>query len=143
MVKPIKNILDTLFNAQTNWQVQLLQQWETIVGTLKTPVHLLKIFDDTVVIGVQDSCWMQELYLLSPWLIQSINNALDKPRIKHIRFRALGTTQKKEKKETQVCPTPKKIILLTHKENAVLTSVKDDQLRASLKEYLIRCSQQR
>lgn len=143
MATPIKNLLDHLLSQNNNWQLQLLNSWPTIVGGIKTNVHILKIYENTLVIGVQDSCWLQELYLLSPMLIHMINQKLDQPRIKELRFKALGTSEKKLKKETEPARKIQRNISLNAKEQETLASISDEQLRASLKEYLIRCYNER
>lgn len=142
MAQSVKTILDELLANHNNWQLQLLNQWPSIVGSIKTRVHLLKIDTDTLTIGVQDSCWLQELYLLSPLLIGTINQKLDQPRIKHLRFKALGTpitkNEQKNKKTVRILPK----VTLNSKEQETLAQIKDEQLRNALKNYLIRCHQE-
>lgn len=139
MTTPIKSILESLLCHTNNWQLQLLQNWPLIVGSIRTKVQLLKIQEDTLIIGVQDSCWLQELYLLSPLLIKTINEKLDRPRIKKLRFKTVGISDQKEKKKA---PT-KKIVLsprqLSAREEQTLAQIKDEQLRIALKDYLVRC----
>ena len=139
MTVPIKNILNNLFNAQNNWQMQLLNNWPTILGSIKAKVQLLKIHEDTLVLGVLDSCWLQELYLLTPLILQTINEKLDRPRIKKLRFKAIGTPDKKIKKEIPQKKTATKIIHLSPYEEQTLAQISDEQLRQVLREYLIRC----
>lgn len=139
MSVPIKEFLNHLFNEQKNWQLRLLNAWPNIVGLIKTHVELLKIYDDTLVIGVLDSCWLQELYLFSPLLLQKINEHLDKPRIKKLRFKAIGTDNKKIKKNSQEYITiSKQPLVLTSTQKEALAGIEDEQLRDALKNYLIR-----
>ncbi|BDC34924.1 hypothetical protein Noda2021_08820 [Candidatus Dependentiae bacterium Noda2021] len=79
MTTPIKNILNTLFDNNNTWQLRLLANWDDIIGHMQTKVQLLKILDDTLILGVVDACWMQELFLLSNLLIKTINQNLDQP----------------------------------------------------------------
>ncbi len=95
--------------------------------------------DDTLIIGVLDSCWLQELYLLSPLLIQTINEKLDRPRIKKLRLKAVGITDKKVKKEAPKKKLAHRIVQLCPREQETLNKIEDEQLRQSLKDYLIRC----
>ena len=139
MTIPIKNILEHLLGQHNNWQLQLLHNWPTIVGSIRTKVHLLKIQEDTLVIGVMDSCWLQELYLLSPLLIRTINEKLDQPRIKKLRFKTVGITDKKEKKQAPNKKMSCSIVHLSAYEEETLRGIKDEQLRQSLKDYLLRC----
>lgn len=143
MVMPIKTILEGLLNNSENWQLQLLHHWPTIVGSIRTKVQLLKIQDDTLIIGVIDSCWLQELYLLSPLLLKTINEKLDRPRIKKLRFKAVGIADKKEKKESPIKKIVSHTVQLSHQEQARLKEIPDEQLREVLKDYLIRCHREK
>lgn len=143
MTTPIKNILDTLFDNQDKWQLQLLANWDKILGHLKTKVQLVKILDDTLVLGVSDPCWMQELFLLSSLLIKTINQNLDQPRIKYLRFKTIGIKKHKKKERiSQVQEIPKEVLLSTKEERA-LTQIGDQALKEVLKQYLIRCYQEK
>src|SRR5579872_5324196 len=83
----LKDILQSLIHPEKNWKTDLLYKWNEIIGPLHTKVRIEKILDDTLILGVFHSCWMQELYLLSPLLIKTINEKLDQPYIKQIRFK--------------------------------------------------------
>ena len=139
MVISIKKILDDLLSQPNNWQLQLLNNWPIIVGSIRTKVQLLKIQEDTLIIGVFDSCWLQELYLLSPLLIKTINEKLDRPRIKNLRFKMVGISDKKEKKKVPSKRIVSKIVQLSSREQETLNQIKDEQLRQVLRDYLIRC----
>jgi len=139
MATSIKNLLDGILSAHDNWQLQLLAHWPSIVGSIKTNVQLLKIHEDTLVIGVLDSCWLQELYLLTPLLLRSINQKLDKPRITHLRFKALGIKEERVKRNTHVRACAIKQFQLSVREREQLAGIKDEQLRNALQEYLYRC----
>ena len=139
MTVSIKIILNSFLGQQNNWQMQLLNNWPSIVGSIKTKVQLLKIHEDTLVIGVLDSCWLQELYLLSPLLLQTINEKLDRPRIKKLRFKTVGISDVKIKKEKARRKSSTALVQLNPREQKTLAQIKDEQLRQVLKEYLIRC----
>jgi len=90
MALRLKELLHTLIHPEKNWKTNLLYQWHDIIGSLHSKVRIEKIYDDTLILGVFHSCWMQELYLLSPLLIKTINEKLDQPHIKQIRFKHVG-----------------------------------------------------
>ena len=138
MAKNIKELLPSLLKQDDNWKFVLLDSWQSILGALSTKVTLEKIQDDTLILGVQDSCWLQELYLLSNVLIKTINQALDKPRIKNLRFKTTGI-KKVKLAHAQPLKRSNKVVKLSTKENQTLTSIKDEQLRDVLKNFLIRC----
>lgn len=143
MPHDIKKLVHTILHTDANWKVQLLRDWQNILGNLGTKVHLEKIHDDTLVLGVSDSCWMQELYMLSHLLINKINQRLDRPRIKKLRFKTVG-----DQPRMQYKPTPKqeyvvKNITLNPTEQRALEKIKDPQLQDALKGFLIRCYQEK
>lgn len=143
MASSIKSVLDTLLNSQSNWQLQLLSHWPAIIGSMKANVQILKIYEDTLVIGVLDSCWLQELYLLTPLLLRQINEKLDKPRIKNLRFKALGIKEKAAQKNVGNRSCSIKQVHLSLQEKERLASIKDEQLREALQQYLYRCHREK
>ena len=140
MAKPLKILLKNIFPTEQEWKIQLMRNWNSILGDLGNKIRIEKILDDTIVCGVQNSCWMQELYMLSSVLIKTINQNLDKPRIKQLRFKKAGTfTEKKEvvKKRKQL-PLPAHINL-TIRQKKALANIEDNELRTSLEQFLKRC----
>jgi len=143
MAHDIKNLVHTILRTDTNWKLQLLRDWPTIMGNLGTKVHLEKIYKDTLVLGVADSCWMQELYMLSHILLNRINQKLDRPRIKKLRFKTVGaqpptkqpknTRKKRNLTSVQLNPT----------ERRALKKIQDPQLCEALEKFLIRCYQEK
>jgi hypothetical protein len=142
MAKQIKNLLATIFDHKDNWKLQLLQHWPTILGNLNTRVHLEKINDDHLVLGVADSCWLQELYMLSPLLIQTINKKLDVPRIKSLRFKKIGIQKEKEIKAQPAKRLSCKTVPLSVKEQQALHRIEDPELRTAIAAFLRRCQQE-
>lgn len=143
MSQEIKNLLPLVLAQHNNWKFNLLNNWNTIFGALSSRVFLEKIHEDTLIVGVQDSCWLQELYLLSAVLLKTINQTLDQPRIKHLRFKTIGITKQKQR----INKTPKENVTtsvsLTMKEREALTHVKDPELQKALQKFLIRCYQEK
>ena len=139
----IKELLSHLIKARPdNWKTKLLIQWDSIVGHLKTNVRLEKIYENSLVLSVEDSSWMQELYYLSEVLLTTINDNLDKPRITSLRFKNKGSA---EKKATAVTKSTRSSITkrdhtLTIKEKVALEKITDEDLQRALKSFLIRCN---
>jgi hypothetical protein len=138
---PLKDILYSIVYPKNNWKTQLLAQWKTIVGPLENKVYIEKIYDDTLVLGVFHSCWMQELYLLAPLFIKKINEKLDEPYIKQIRFKHSGTKKEKSQKKKPV-PLIKKNVALTKKDESTLNKITDPALKEALKAFRLRCYQE-
>jgi hypothetical protein len=138
----IKQLLPNLLPKEQSWKINLLEQWRTIVGNLKAHVTLLKITDDTITLGVFNSSWLQEMYLLSPFILDTINKSIDQPRIKQIRFKQIAQT-KKSNQHVQSRPTSCALPLaLTKKERAALVAVNDPELRVVLEQFLQRCNRE-
>src|SRR5579872_4876165 len=125
----LKDILQSLIHPEKNWKTDLLYKWNEIIGPLHTKVRIEKILDDTLILGVFHSCWMQELYLLAPLLIKTINEKLDQPYIKEIRFKNIGTKQHKKKKIAPPTIQKKKEIVLTQEDECALAQVTDPALQ--------------
>lgn len=143
MTKHIKSIIETIIAPESNWKLQLLTQWPTILGNVKTKVHLEKINEDSLVLGVTDSCWLQELYMLSPLLIDTINKKLDYPRIKTLRFKKTGVKKKEHKRErSKGQQPPSKQITIVPREYNALKCIKDPELQKVLESFLRRCKQE-
>jgi len=139
MAQHIKTLLHSLVNPQNSWKHTLLQNWRNIFGNLSTKVTLEKIYNNTIVLGVYDSCWMHELYLLSPLLLNKINENLDQDRIKQVRFKQTGRKKRKKNLYPQKPTKSRKEFFLSPTEKSALTKVNDLQLRNALKEFRIRC----
>ena len=139
MAHEIKEILKTVFKNKNNWKIKLLQQWPHILGSLATKVRLEKICGDTLVLGVYDSCWLQELYLLSPVLLKTINEKLESTHIKRLRFKQAGIKKIKKSRENKKRSEQKKEITLTQRERDALTKIKDPGLGKALEGFLMQC----
>lgn len=143
MFKSLKTVIATTIGQPQCWKKKLLADWPTIVGNLHSRMHLEKVYDDTLIIGVYDSSWLNELYLLSNVLIKTINQSLEKPYIKNVRFKhttpIISTAHKKikEKKEEKV---RKKITLNSYEAQALL-KIKDEEMRTALHLFLSRCKE--
>ncbi|MEX0939948.1 MAG: DUF721 domain-containing protein [Candidatus Babeliales bacterium] len=143
MIKPIDQLINSLIIPEHEWKKNLLSNWTDIIGHLSSQVRLEKIDNDSLILGVNDSSWLQELYLLTPILLETINAKLDKPRIKKLKFKQ--TPKKKERiRNIHNCSqTPAKKVTLTKKEQAILNNIEDADLRNALKNFLLRCYQER
>ncbi len=139
MAQPIKNLLTTLIKPKHSWHIQLLSSWDSTLGKLSSKVRLEKIDDDTLVLGVYDSCWMQELYLMTPMLIATINKKLDQPYIKHLRFKRVVARKHTPQPVVLTLPPNHQEVTLKPTEYAALEKIKDPQLSMALQQFLIRC----
>ena len=142
MAADLKELLQTLINPKNNWKTDLLFRWRDIIGSLHSKVRIEKIYDDVIVLGVIHSCWMQELYLLSPLLIKTINEKLDQPYIKEIRFKQMGAKKSKKNSSAPTITKKSKAVTLTKEDERTLAQIADPTLREVLKAFRIRCYQE-
>lgn len=144
MTRSLEQLLHGLFKNE-NWKVKLLSEWETITGNLSNKMRLEKIDNETLIIGVYQSSWMQELYLLSNVLKRSINNHLGSEYVKHLRFKfaAKKKVEKTPIQKTTATQKPVKPIALSQKEQHALGAVKDEELKQALHTFLSRCHYQK
>jgi Dna[CI] antecedent, DciA len=140
MSRPIKELLHTFTQSSDNWQIRLVQNWHTIFGDLSRHITCQKIEHNTITLGVYDSCWMQELYALTPTLLTAINAALDTPHITQIRFKKVTRPVKKSVPDSHKTPFVLHDRILSFTEKQVLAQVRDAELRAALKKFLLRCT---
>jgi len=140
MQSNIKQLLATILPAAKDWKGYLLRNWRNLVGPLHKKMTIEKIGDGVVVFGVHDSCWMQELYLLSPLLLKAVNKNLDHPYVKQVRFKR--AKRKATRSERPTYAAPKKVAPLrppTKQEQDALKAVKDEELRIALDAFRARC----
>lgn len=138
MAQHIKNFLSFAVPKQESWQLFLLQEWNNIVGDLKIQVRLEKIQSDTLTLGVSSPSWMQELYCLSDILINKINQKLEYPHVKKLRFKCSSPKKKILKKVELIKKEPKEFVLTFAQKNA-LEKIQDEQLKNALQNFLVRC----
>lgn len=140
MFKSLKSVLSSSFALSTNsWKSKLLTEWPTIVGNLQDKMILEKIHGDTVVIGVYEASWLQELYMLSTVLIKTINSHLDKPYIKKIRFKHATKNIQKAAYPQKQAPLERKKVTLNALESRALLKIKDVEMQEALHSFLSRC----
>ncbi len=140
----VKNILDSLLqpSSQTEaWKMNLIKNWPTIIGSLHEKVSLQKINATSVVLGVYDSCWIQELYLLSKLILKKINSSLDRPRIETLRFQCIEKKEHIAQKQQASTQRPERTTALKPKEISALQKIHDPELSAALEGLLRKCQQ--
>lgn len=137
-MKLLKNLLSHAFQA--TWKTRLLTDWPTIMGNLADMVTVEKMYDDTLVLGVHDSSWLHELYMLSPVIIKTINAHLEKPYIKTVRLKHASTIKKQAptaKPIVMYSPPPPAVLTIT--EQRALETIKDSELKHAFHQFLSRC----
>jgi predicted lipase len=140
MATPLGSLLTNLMQQAPSWHFTIFSSWESIMGSLSTKVTVERINNNVITLGVYDSCWLQELYHLSPLLKNRINQALDQPHIKELRFKQINAQQRKKyhaKKDNPVAAVA--TLPLTKEEEKVVQTVDDPELQKLLLQFRTRC----
>ncbi len=135
----ISQHIATLLDSFDEWYITLLRDWPAIVGSLSNHMCVERFKDDTLILGVYDTHWIQELHLLAPTIRKTINTYLNKKQIEKIRFKLVERHVAK-KQSTPV--SAKKIEHprrpLSDREKKTLHVIKDQHLRVALQSFLER-----
>ncbi|HBL98518.1 TPA: hypothetical protein DDZ86_02650 [Candidatus Dependentiae bacterium] len=138
----LSQLLGSAFPVATeNWPARLAREWTTAVGDLGERMRLERVMGTTLIIGVFDSHWIQELFMLTPLIIQTINQHLGKPFVTRIRF----VVADKKKTPHHLChkgtPTgePRVKKVMSGRHELVLRSIKDVQLQEALEKFFYNC----
>ena len=140
MAYHIKDSLNALLSKNSDWRINLLSNWSTVMGGLSERVCLEKVKGNCLTLGVYESSWLQELYLLSPTLIKTINEYLQGNYVTELRFKSAAKKKVAAKKDAVTRRrTTAPARALSAEEEAVLAEIKDPQLRSVLQGYLQKC----
>lgn len=142
MAKALHDLVATCLPTG-NWRLTLIKEWPIIFGPLSSRVFIESITDTTLVLGVSDACLMQELYVLSPLILSTVQKSIGNSFIKQVRLkRTHMVTYQKPYKKMHIS-YPIKSVTLTHAETYALECIVDSELKEALRMYCIRCHQER
>jgi len=123
--------------------MNVLQQWETILGPLSKKVVLQRIDSHAVVLAVAHPGLAQELLLLSDLIRSKINAAIGHEAITTIHFKT--ATERRTFSSPQapaaVQPPPPARIPLSPVENKQLSTINNKELRQALAEFYATCKE--
>lgn len=139
MFHSIKQILPTIFDIQKDWRLCLLKNWKSLVGELDCHMRLEKIEGDTLIIGVYEPQWMQELFLLSRVLLNSVNSNLGHNYIRYLRFKLVEKRKFKMEIKNNYSQISNFKYELNCNQKLALTKIHDEQLRDMLQGFLVKC----
>lgn len=142
MVKALHELVATCLPTD-NWRFTLMKEWPTLFGPFSDRVTLEAVRDNTMILGVADSCLMQELYLLSPLIVETIQKTVGTSVIKQVRLKRTDGIMRQKKYTQLPTYTPKKQVSLTRAELHALELINDTELKEALRNYCIRCHQER
>lgn len=145
MFYSIQQIIPDILNTDKNWRNTLLKNWSFIIGQLNCHMRLEKICDNTLIIGVYEPQWMQELFLLSKVIIDQINTNLGHKYITNLKFKLVEKITPNTKNTLNITNSSinkiskKENVLNLHQQNA-LSKIEDEQLKESLYNFFLNCS---
>ncbi len=118
-----------------DWQTRLAREWPNVVGTLSERMRLEQVKGTMLVIGVYDSHWISELFLLTPRIIEEINKFLGSNQVTHLRFVIAKRTSSHKKTEFFENSEQKPRARMSPRQEKVLSSIKDRQLHDALEKF--------
>jgi hypothetical protein len=139
MAFSLQTLVAGMLGGDDDWRKRLVKEWPTMVGDLHTRMRFEKISHDVLVIGVYDIHWMHELYMMSPMILQAINEKLGGNFVAKIRFSVVNKTDRFRKvfdgaSESYIFEKP-----LAERQQKILSTVKDQQLQDALSKLWQRC----
>jgi len=149
MVTRLTDVLMDCLAQQDSWHVYLLRHWNDIMGELHTQVCLERISGETLILGVHDVHWMQELFCLAQELITHINNRLGHNYVKNVRFvlsssrhnpQKINKRAAQQRSVTIATPTTVNEKKLTERQHKALGEITDPQLKDLLRQLMVRGS---
>jgi len=136
----IQKLLNSCWQNKTaGWKLKIISDWPLIIGNLQEHARVEKVYDDAILLGVYDTCWMQELHLLSNIIIKKINNHLGHPYIQQIRLKYVQKHEFLAKNTTSSLPKTQISHILSTDEQIALGKIKDPDLRLAMTHFLERC----
>ncbi len=136
----ISKLLNSCWSGKTaGWKLKIISDWPIIMGSLHEHARVEKVYDDAILLGVYDTCWMQELHLLSNMIIKKINNHLAHPYITQIRLKYVQKHEFRPNKLIASSADHKIMHNLSNKEQAALKNITDPELRNAMQDFLNRC----
>lgn len=146
MACAIKDLLTIVLPKPRDWKMLLTWQWAQAVGNLHEHMRLERIEGTTLVLGVYDSHWMQELFMLSSVIIKTVNEYLGSPQVMRVRFVLVKKTddgdpsqRKLQEAVSRKSQLKKGTSQMGSRHEEVLRSIKDEQLQKILKSFFHRC----
>jgi len=139
MGQHISNLVHNLFLRYDDWRFTLIKSWSSIFGPLSQHTRLDRVDGSVLIIGVYDPHWMQELHLLAPTLIASVNNHLQKQVITGVKFklaqRKAHTPSNIKKNIADHQQMAHSVPRLTTHQQQALMDIKDPELKKALLTY--------
>lgn len=131
-MKDLKSVLSNFnFDVKVKWHLELNQRFPEIFAQLTKHTKINKIYNDTLILEVYETSWLQELYMLSNIILKRLR--VDFPQINKIKF--IRSRRKfKKKLENKLIKN-----IISNKEIKAVEKIKDKDLAKSLLSYYQIC----
>jgi hypothetical protein len=134
-MKQLKDIFNNINQMnKCSWHYEFIKSWPTIARGLEEHLSIGKILKDTVILEVHDNSWLQEVHLLSPVILNRIQQFY--PIIRKIKV------SKSNKKRSQLNKQILTLNKITDQEKNVVKIIKDKDLAKALLNYYTICNTQ-
>ena len=137
-----KIVLHNLIVQESLWKINLLEHWIVLSKhIINAPIVLLKISDNSLLLGVTHSIWAQEVSMSVPTIKKVINDFLGTKAIHTIFIKVIMQPVGQfpiKPNETLQCK-PEKQYALSTDEQQCLTKIDDVQLQKNIEQFLMRC----
>jgi hypothetical protein len=132
-MKQLKDIFNNINQiTKYGWHYEFIKSWPTIARGLEEHMTIGKIQKDSVTLEVHDSSWLQEVHLLSPVILNRIQQFY--PVIQKIKVTKISRKRIEHKKEIL------SLNKITDQEKNVVKIVKDKDLAKALLNYYSICN---
>lgn len=131
----LSECLEGAFPCQEKWAIRLARGWDKAIGDLHERMRLEAIKDDQVVVGVYDSRWIPELFLLTPLLIKSMNDYLGGTFVRRIRFVLVEKSTRGALKKVIPDENTRKQPKMSMRQEQILGTIKDEELKDVLEKF--------
>lgn len=140
MAFSLNSVLVNMLAPEVDWRRRLIKEWTSMVGSLHVRMRLERVVHDTIIIGVYEVHWMQELYMVSDMIRSALNDKLGGEYIAKVRF-VIADARSITTKKQPVVACHQSIVEkpLQNAQKALLKKIEDKKLQEALSQLWYRC----
>jgi len=123
----------------SNHYFTLLRAWNDIMGRIADQTRLETLDGSTLVIGVYQPQWMQELHFCSQMIRDRVNAYVEAEVVQMVRFKLVTQRSRSQRKHRKEVSKRQQAPAMGQKQQQVLHSIHDEQLRSILTHVYYTC----
>lgn len=143
MTTPLKSIVNAFIPKEHRWKMDLMNQWESLMGAFAKNTSIEKIDRGCIWISVKHPAIAQELSMLQSFILERINIIIAPQAISSIVFKIKSSAPSTQKQKRRTYPNLSSQPELTPQETKLLAVIKNNDLQSSLARYFRRCKSMR